>query len=375
MDLNSLIFYLFLTNTLISQSNAYFFSSGFEGNTTIHQYYLNGNYNRNYADITGFDNGYDWELDLDDSDLIGNFRINYEQGDTSKSIATIINEPGNERNTVLKFHILEPHIDYENSDGELVQKGRIQATINNSPEFHRFHSRVRLFIPKEFDTLKSTPKEIRWLTLKEYWNNEPFQEYPFRVTFNIQKAEGIDSELYFGVHGQTKEDENGRGECTSVWEDVNKNYPLPTGEWITLKTTFIEGDSILGNYSVTIIDSLFGNIELFNIIGFTHHPDDNDPDGITSFNPMKLYTSGELISGMNDVSSDLFVYWDDFKIWTIMLGDINGDAVLNVLDIISIVDTILAGEYISIGDLNEDGYLNVGDVVILVNVILGNHYE
>jgi len=56
-----------------------------------------------------------------------------------------------------------------------------------------------------------------------------------------------------------------------------------------------------------------------------------------------------------------------------VLGDINGDGVINVLDIIIIVDMILNTlDYNSSADYNGDSVVNVLDVVALVQVILGN---
>ncbi len=55
----------------------------------------------------------------------------------------------------------------------------------------------------------------------------------------------------------------------------------------------------------------------------------------------------------------------------ILLGDINIDSDLNILDIVAIVDIILIGdEYNIIADLNLDNMINVIDVVQLVNTIL-----
>ncbi len=52
-------------------------------------------------------------------------------------------------------------------------------------------------------------------------------------------------------------------------------------------------------------------------------------------------------------------------------GDLNGDGVLNVVDLVIAVDYILNGEYNGIGDMNGDGSLNVVDIIILVGQILG----
>jgi exonuclease III len=52
------------------------------------------------------------------------------------------------------------------------------------------------------------------------------------------------------------------------------------------------------------------------------------------------------------------------------LGDINVDGSLDILDVITIVNLVLIGEYNELGDMNYDGTLNVMDVVIVVNSIL-----
>ena len=56
--------------------------------------------------------------------------------------------------------------------------------------------------------------------------------------------------------------------------------------------------------------------------------------------------------------------------------DVNMDGIINVIDIISLVNTILSGEEITdeqlcSHDVNADGILNVIDIVALVNTILG----
>ena len=53
-------------------------------------------------------------------------------------------------------------------------------------------------------------------------------------------------------------------------------------------------------------------------------------------------------------------------------GDLNGDGILNILDIVSLVNLVLASDYEESGDINQDGTLNILDIVSLVNLILGN---
>ena len=64
---------------------------------------------------------------------------------------------------------------------------------------------------------------------------------------------------------------------------------------------------------------------------------------------------------------DIGAYWYGVD----LLGDINNDGVVNVIDIVMVVNYILDGLYNTEGDVNEDGVLNILDIVILTTLILG----
>ena len=53
-----------------------------------------------------------------------------------------------------------------------------------------------------------------------------------------------------------------------------------------------------------------------------------------------------------------------------ILGDINNDELINVLDIVLLVNLVLAGSFNEYADINGDSILNVLDIVLLVNIIL-----
>ena len=55
-----------------------------------------------------------------------------------------------------------------------------------------------------------------------------------------------------------------------------------------------------------------------------------------------------------------------------MEGDVNGDALVNVQDIIVTVNFILASAYESNADQNSDGSVDILDIVQVINIILGN---
>ena len=51
-------------------------------------------------------------------------------------------------------------------------------------------------------------------------------------------------------------------------------------------------------------------------------------------------------------------------------GDINNDLVADILDIILMVNFILATDYNSCADLNSDGIVNILDIISVINIIL-----
>ena len=62
-----------------------------------------------------------------------------------------------------------------------------------------------------------------------------------------------------------------------------------------------------------------------------------------------------------------------------LLGDVNLDGVVNIVDIVQLVSTINSGEISDIDlmlqDLNEDGVVNVIDIVSLIDQIIGGNNE
>lgn len=85
---------------------------------------------------------------------------------------------------------------------------------------------------------------------------------------------------------------------------------------------------------------------------------------------------GELIgnlalnSGLNNFAKDyiLGILAENYD--QSSLGDINGDSILNINDLIIIVDFILSEIYNESGDMNSDGGLNIQDISILLSIIL-----
>jgi len=94
----------------------------------------------------------------------------------------------------------------------------------------------------------------------------------------------------------------------------------------------------------------------------------------------------------DETSNSYMIYWDDLRssgkedltnIYVqsitidgsnVLLGDLNFDGVLNVIDVVSLVNGILGlgftGDQAIAADINQDGTINVIDIVSLVNIIL-----
>ena len=54
-----------------------------------------------------------------------------------------------------------------------------------------------------------------------------------------------------------------------------------------------------------------------------------------------------------------------------LLGDVNNDGIINILDVVSTVNIVLGqAEWVDAADYNSDDVINVLDIVSIVNIIL-----
>ncbi|MBC8311863.1 MAG: immune inhibitor A [Candidatus Marinimicrobia bacterium] len=111
---------------------------------------------------------------------------------------------------------------------------------------------------------------------------------------------------------------------------------------------------------------------------------DGESDWVTDNISLAQFAGEEQVYIQFKISSDGHVtddgiYIDNISIFgynaaNIILGDVNHDGVINVLDIVNIVNIILDGsageEDLLVADLNGDGDINILDIVILVGIIL-----
>ena len=97
--------------------------------------------------------------------------------------------------------------------------------------------------------------------------------------------------------------------------------------------------------------------------GFAAHTYSNPGDYIVSLSVTNIYGQ------TGDIHTELIT------IGNLMLGDINEDSLLNILDIVMMVNFVLGSDNptnseFNASDMNDDGVLNVLDIVVLLNLIL-----
>ena len=90
------------------------------------------------------------------------------------------------------------------------------------------------------------------------------------------------------------------------------------------------------------------------------------------------YNGGEICFGtdpINNIVSNIYgnslqTEWGDC-VDSSLMGDLNNDGSLDILDLVALANLILDDEFDLNGDMNGDGQLNILDIVSLVNTILG----
>jgi hypothetical protein len=267
------------------------------------------------ADIIGTDYSYEdhnnWVKDLDNHPDIGDFNLQYQGGDSTMRYAEIIPEPGNSDNQVLHFWLNEPNVDG--------RKGRIQGNLYGNKGWKEFYQSVRIYLHDDFNTVRTFPEKINWLTIAEFWNNITWSQrvpYGFRITLGIGKPVENEGNLHFILDAQDCQlFEDGSQKYTTLWSEINKKVNVPVGKWFTLEYYYKEGDAENGRFYMTIRPEGEEEKVIFDLNRITHNSKDPTPDGVTHFNPIKLYTSKELIDYMSSKDKTLQIYWDDFQLW------------------------------------------------------------
>lgn len=290
------------------------FQSGFEPNCQIIPNGTNGTDRIIGKDATLSSNN-DWDA-LEGNVLSSRPYFNYNGGDSTKRAARLASDPLNPANRVLLYRLNDHWPDGGNGS----VKARVQYEFYNiKTGYKEYYQSVRMYLPPSFDLLRKYPSSISWLTIVEIWNNITWsQTVPnrYRLSLGIGKLVPSESDLCFIVEGQDcLLNPDGSQKYTTLWAQQAPQVKIPVGKWFTMEYYFKEGNRQQGKFYMTIQPDGEQRQLVFDVTNFTHNSTDPAPDGVTHFNPMKLYTSKELMDYMKGQGQTLNIFWDDLRIW------------------------------------------------------------
>lgn len=239
----------------------------------------------------------------------------YEGGDENDRFARVVSEAARPSNLVM--HVAARTANVVDTEGTPT-KARVQVNAYNTTAMRarELGVTVRLFLFDDVDLLRSMPEAFNWLTISEWWNNAGWtgQPYPFRISVNIVKpSPTVDTQhspLYFSAKAQSLHKASNTWN-TPLWERVNTQYRVPIGRWLTIDYFYREGKATSGRFRMAVTPDGGTRTIVFDVTGWTQHPSDPAPDGLTHLNPMKLYTSKAVVDHVRNSGGMLQMYWDD----------------------------------------------------------------
>ena len=305
------------------------FNTGFEGSTRLEASigpYFHGAPDQ-YEDFFGIDPTVpapnNWEQ-IKKHPVLGSLRLYHEGGDESQRYAKIVPDEAASGNHVLRFWIGEPNVLIQGPEG-VQPKARIQAELYYNEGLRDIYQSVRVRFHPTIALLKDFPDAFNWFTLAEFWNKPFWSEnddlsdvpYPFRMSLGLRKqTSGHANALYFAVEAQVMRSDLPSFKVEQIWEEVNTDFAVPFGSWMTIESYYREGDPETGRYYVAVTPENGPRVVLFDIHDWTYHPKNPSPDGLTHYNPIKMYTSAEVVEYLRNRSDGLQVDWDDLAFWT-----------------------------------------------------------
>ena len=161
---------------------------------------------------------------------------------------------------------------------------------------------------------------------------------------------------------------------TAVWQSFNHDEVIVVGISNTNNQNIINNFVMENSLSFPILFDAGspGGVQGGDTYDLYYMPNDGSPyprdfvinqEGIISYANNEIDTAW-MLSVISELLSD-----------NMLLGDINQDGSINVLDIVSMINFILSSNIPTdnqfiLSDINEDGIINVLDIVLIVNIIL-----
>ena len=162
---------------------------------------------------------------------------------------------------------------------------------------------------------------------------------------------------------------------TAIWQNFNQEEVIFVGISNTnsqsVISNFVEENGL--TFPILFDSGSPGGVQGGDVYDLYYMPNDGSPyprDFIIDQEGIIAYANNEI-----DTAWMISVLDDLLHAGNGIIGDINQDNAVNVLDIITLINFILSvdvpiDDEFSYSDLNTDNVLNILDIVILVNLIL-----
>ena len=311
-----------------------------------------------------------WEDDL------GNLEVDFSQQyyDYNSMAATYATNPSR----LLLYHSgVAVNMDYENGGSGASVVGVYPSAEYAMKTFFKFDDGITNHDSEDYDL-----SEYRNMLKDELNNGKPILYSGYSDTYgngghawNIDGYQSNNMHCNWGWGGYS----NGYFNLITMngfdtWQNALLNLipeiyvnPLSLFEYDVndMTVTFIDLSEFINESQIESWNWNFGDgTTVSNSYGFAEHTYDQFGEYTVSLSVTNIY--GE--TGEN--------HFETITIGTLLQGDVNGDAIVNILDVVMLVNFVLGSDTPSsleqsAADYNQDGVLNILDVVSTVNIILG----
>ena len=154
---------------------------------------------------------------------------------------------------------------------------------------------------------------------------------------------------------------------TSIWQEYQNEGLIVIGISNTMNIgNFVDENSL--TFPILFDPGSNGGVDGGHTYDLYYLPNDGSPyprDFIVN-------SEGILEYANNEIDMEWMIYIiENLLDLSNLIGDINGDENLNILDVVLITNLILSeSEYNEIADLNQDGGINILDIIVLISIIL-----
>ena len=164
---------------------------------------------------------------------------------------------------------------------------------------------------------------------------------------------------------------------TAIWQNFDQNEFSFVGISNTnnqnVINNFVEENSL--TFPILFDPGSSGGVQGGDTYDMYYMPNDGSPyprDFIIDQEGIIAYANNEI-----DTAWMISVIYDLTMTNNGILGDINQDGIINVLDVVTLINFILSTDIPTedeswASDLNQDSIINVLDVVLIINIILNN---